>query len=391
MMEKPLYEIIFLGNIPAEIQELLEQSLRDRVEQFGLIIGDDLRICKGSEDRAKNQAASRAAIYFGDGSDTDLEEAIRLKGLNVPIIPVVSDLRTFSKNVPAELASLNGLELVDGADGAERILSSLLECAGLLREQRKVFVSYRRTESRAAAVQLHDELCARGFDVFLDTHDVRPGEVFQDVLWHRLCDSDMMVMLDTPTYFESKWTKQEIGRARAKQIHVLRVIWPDVETNRMADLAETIYLEPHELEGKDGPLSEPTIQQIVEHVENIRSRSVASRYLSIAGKFRSEVELIGASVEGIGAHRAIRVRLTDGTALLAYPIVGIPTAETLNDVAMKAAFATDNPAPILVYDHVGIRDLWVAHLKWLDEEIKSVRAIKVHEVAWDLAVWERRT
>jgi hypothetical protein len=37
----------------------------------------------------------------------------------------------------------------------------------------------------------------------------------------------LSVMLDTPTYFESKWTRQELGRARAKEIHVLRVVWPD--------------------------------------------------------------------------------------------------------------------------------------------------------------------
>ena len=43
----------------------------------------------------------------------------------------------------------------------------------------------RRAESRAAALQLHDLLTARGFDVFLDTHDIRLGDPFQDVLWHQ--------------------------------------------------------------------------------------------------------------------------------------------------------------------------------------------------------------
>jgi len=38
--------------------------------------------------------------------------------------------------------------------------------------QRRVFVSYRRNESRDAAVQLFEELSARQFDVFLDTHSV---------------------------------------------------------------------------------------------------------------------------------------------------------------------------------------------------------------------------
>ena len=50
----------------------------------------------------------------------------------------------------------------------------MLECVGLLRRQRRIFVSYRRTESRDVALQMHDLLIAKGFDVFLDLkfHDI---------------------------------------------------------------------------------------------------------------------------------------------------------------------------------------------------------------------------
>src|SRR3546814_9098176 len=109
--------------------------------------------------------------------------------------------------------------------------------------------------------------CVPGFDVFLDTHDIRPGDPFQDVLWHRLVDSDVMVMLDTPTYFDSRWTRQEIGRARAQEIQVLRVIWPEHTPNKLTDLAETIYLDPKELEGPDGPIVAQPADTIVLEVE----------------------------------------------------------------------------------------------------------------------------
>jgi hypothetical protein len=95
----------------------------------------------------------------------------------------------------------------------EALAAALLECVGLLRPQRRVFISYRRVESANAALQLHEALGSRGFDVFLDTYDVRPAEDFQAIVWHRLCDSDVMVMLDTPGYFGSRWTAAEIGRA----------------------------------------------------------------------------------------------------------------------------------------------------------------------------------
>jgi hypothetical protein len=72
----------------------------------------------------------------------------------------------------------------------------------------------------------------------------------------------------------------------------------------------------------------------------------------------------------------------------AYPVVGIPTANVLNDIVNKARHAEQQGTPIVVYDHVGIGDAWMGHLKWLDENIKVVRAIKVSEAGWTLAVWE---
>ena len=199
-----------------------------------------------------------------------------------------------------------------------------------------------------------------------------------------------MVMLDTPTYFESKWTRQEIGRARAKEIHVLRVVWPDHKPSKLTDLAETIYLEKEELTAADGPIVDKVTDCILLAVESLRSRSIASRYMSITGRFRAEVEKIGATVEGIGAHRSISVRLLDDRKIWAYPIVGIPTAELLNDVADKARRANQKETPVLVYDHIGLRDQWMAHLKWLDDNITAVRTLKVREADWALAGWEEQ-
>ena len=124
-------------------------------------------------------------------------------------------------------------------------------------------------------------------------------------------------------------------------------------------------------------------------IERLRGRSIAARYMSLAGSLRAEVEKIGGSIEGVGAHRAIAIRLFDDRRIWAYPIVGIPTAELLNDVAEKALRAGQHETPVLVYDHVGIRDAWREHLIWLDKNIRTVRAIKVREAAWSLAAWER--
>lgn len=195
-------------------------------------------------------------------------------------------------------------------------------------------------------------------------------------------------MLETPTYFDSKWTRHEIARALAKEIHILRVVWPEHQPNKLTEIATTVYLRVDDLTAADGPIRTHRANAIALFVERLRSRSIASRYLSITGRLRADVQRFGATIEGIGAHRAIAVRLLDNRRIWAYPVVGIPTAEILNDIANKARSAGQHELPVLVYDHIGIGSTWSNHLAWLGENIKTVRMLKVSEAAWSLAAWE---
>ncbi len=383
-----IYEIGLLGDVTEVDRDTLVATIVKLIADFDLEVGREVMIRNAGSFAERNGHAATAVAYFGGSTQADQDLARRALTASLPVIPTVPADGDFSAMVPSFLHGANGLYRRADDPEMRELAVGLLECLGLLRRQRRVFVSYRRVESRIAAVQLHDLLSGRGCDVFLDTHDIRPAEPFQEVLWHRLCDSDVMVMLDTPTYFESKWTRQELGRARAKEIHVLRIVWPDHTPSKQTDFAETIYLDQAELTGYDGPILDEVADQIVLTIESLRSRSIASRYMSITGKLRAEVEKIGGELDGVGAHRAIALRLPDNKKLWAYPIVGIPTADLLNDVVNKAHRADQRGMPILVYDHIGIRDQWMAHLKWLDENIRAVRAIRVAEAAWTLAAWE---
>ncbi|MER8412899.1 toll/interleukin-1 receptor domain-containing protein [Mesorhizobium sp. M0293] len=379
------YELAILGSPTEKERIVLAATIGEMIADFGLSVGTEVLLHDGQSVRKRDSRNAFAAVYFGGAKEFDVDVANELKDASLPIIPTVDHLGDFGATIPPSLQFANGLRRRSDDPALTELSGAALECVGLLRAQRRVFVSYRRTESRAAALQLHDLLNSRGFDVFLDTHDIRPGEPFQDVLWHRLVDSDVVVMLDTPSYFASRWTRQEIGRARAKEIQVIRVIWPEHTPSRLMDMAETVYLDPEELLGPDGPIVDTTADSIVLRVERLRSMSIAARYMSITGKLRADVEKIGGAVEAVGAHRAIAVRLLNDRLIWAYPIVGIPSAETLNDVATKAKKAEQGGVPVLVYDHIGIRDSWIAHLAWLDDQIKAVKTIRVSEAGWALA------
>lgn len=382
-----VYELAILGDVEAADRQTLTDTLGEMIADFGLELGTDVSLFDAASISGRDPGAAFAAVYFAAGKGSHAEAVATLLRSSAPIIPTIASDGSFEQ-VPAALKFANGLQRRADDPKMTELAAALLECVGLLRRQRRVFVSYRRTEARAAAVQLHDLLSARGFDVFLDTHDIRPGDAFQDVLWHRLVDSDVMVMLDTPSYFGSRWTREEIGRARAKDIQVLRVVWPAHTPTRMTDLSETVHLEAGDLNHADGPIDDAKADDIVLRVERLRSRSIAARYMAITGKLRADVEKIGGAVEAVGAHRAISLRLVDDHRIWAYPVVGVPTAETLHDIADKARQANQQETPVLVYDHIGIREAWGSHLRWLGEQIRSVRALKVSEAGWTLAGWE---
>jgi hypothetical protein len=386
------YQIGILGSPQDSPRTALLHSIQQMVKPFSLSIGDGLDVLDSAGCLTREAKSAFAAVYFGGAyPDPDTIEALSsLIRQNAPIIPVVDDLSAFSTVVPPLLRDANGMALRTAGPNLEALAAALLECVGLLPRQRRVFISYRRRESANAALQLHEALGSRGFDVFLDTYDVRPADDFQAIVWHRLCDSDVMVMLDTPGYFDSRWTAAEIGRALAKKIAVLGVIWPDHEPKRLSQLRKPFPLQNGHLQGPDGPLTSAAVERILIDVELLRSESLALRHAAIAGALRSAVEEIGGRVVAIGAHRDMKILLADGRTIYAFPVVGVPTAEHFFDAAEHfelLGFSTIPSGPILVYDHVGLHDRWQKHLNWLHENLSVVRALQITQAAWQLADW----
>lgn len=382
------YEFGIIGSLSNSERDRLTATIESMATAFGLRFGSDVLVHTTKTIAQRNRRAPFAAAYFGAAQQDDVALAEQVIRTNSPVIPTIAKGETIGTHIPTFLQHLQVLHRDEQPNGIDTLAASMLECVGLLRRQRRVFMSYRRSDSRRAAMQLHDLLSAHSFDVFLDSHDVRPGDIFQDVLWHRLCDSDVMVMLDTPTYFTSKWTRQEFGRAAARRIHSLRIVWPGHQPSRASDLAQTFYLQPEDLVSPEGPITDETARDIIAKVERIRGRSIASRYMAITGQVRADVQRIGANIEAIGAHRAMIIKLLNDRRISAYPVVGIPTAKTLNEIFTLSSQSSQDTAPVLVYDHTGIGEDWNAHLKWLDENIATVRSIRSVDAACQLAGWE---
>ena len=378
---KPLYELAVLGAPSDTVTDELQACLAAAVSKFGMRLGHEIGWKVKPSAFMPSESNSAAAVFFGalDAPVANLEALLRR---NIPILPVASRSDQVTAEIPAMLKKLNCLDY--SHFGVESTAMALLECAGLLARQRRVFVSYRRDEARQAALQIFDALSARLFDVFLDTHGIAPGTDFQPMLWHRLCDSDVLLMLDTPNYFGSRWTSAEFGRALAKGISVLRVGWPDATPSIRTATASRVELVPHEVDTATGRLADDALSRICLQIEAVRSQSQAVRALNLASSVRTAVEQIGGVVAGVGLNKAIYVSLPDGRDVAVYPTLGVPTSSTLHDAVTNSR----GGEVAVVYDSVGLLPNWIMHLDWLGDHIHNARWLKASEAAWQLAAWE---
>lgn len=329
-------------------------------------------------------------IYFGVvGAVKNLDVLNVLINESSVVIPVVSDLNHFSDYAPEQLKGINGMQVDSDLDLAS-LVSNVLEGFGLLRLSRRLFISYRRAESRGVAIQLYEYLDQCGFDVFLDTHSIRPSEDFQDELWHRLVDTDVVVLLDTPGFLTSNWTTQELAKALAMSIGVLRLVWPKHQSVPGSELCVPKMLQETDFENgafdtNKAHLTESAILNIAVEVESLRARSLAARQDNLIKEFI--VSAKGLSIRAqLQPERIISIQ-HNGKEMAVIPTVGVPHAFTYNQTEeLVKRIRKNNSSAYLIYDQRNIREKWQEHLAWLDQYL-PITTIQITEIEkWLMAL-----
>tara|TARA_R110002051_G_C8691421_1_gene493107 strand:- start:38 stop:667 length:630 start_codon:yes stop_codon:yes gene_type:complete len=203
------YQLILLGE-NEDLFNRLKIALIKKFDELKLI-QDLLKVINKDEIEEYSGAEPAYVIYAGHKDNLDSKTANILKSQkrdgNV-ILPIY--LESFSDEIPEILSNQNGLKF---DENILKICNLILEGFELLRNNRKIFISYKRNESSNIAVQLYEILEQNNFDVFLDTHSVDKGAAFQEELWHRMTDCDVILMLNTNNFLRSEWCNQELEKA----------------------------------------------------------------------------------------------------------------------------------------------------------------------------------
>ena len=380
------YQLITLGSKVPEKQQILGRLL-ERLKDLGLpksilkIIDSD----NIENEYLGNQPAF--GLYLGDieGDHKDLDITQKLIKDGTMILPIFfgNEEGAFGKEIPCILANQNGIPFKENE--LDRIANIILESFELLRSTRKIFISYRRNESTSIAIQLYEALESYNYDVFLDTHTIGKGEPFQDELWHRMTDCDVILLLNTPKFLESEWCEKEIAEASVKQIGIIQAIWPNHKLERMAEICFPYTLsESNFLRGiydnKDtSKLNDETINNLVNQVESIRARNLASRQDNLITEFLNSARKYGKNVT-IQPERFITEEIDNNKRRIFIPSVGIPQSFDCNTSSeLKKEIKEYSVEEVyLIYDDVRIREKWLNHLSYLNEYL-DVKTIKKQE------------
>jgi hypothetical protein len=376
------YQIALFSNGAEGRLATLRDTLSSQLRELG-INADAVSFLDEAEIDTRDRKAPTVATFLSESPNPATRGSIvELVKSDSMVVPVVKDLKHFSSFVFDELRGINGMEFRPDDPQMNRVAAVLMEGLSLLRRSRKLFISYRRSETQAAAIQLYESLDHSGFDVFLDTVSIRPGEPFQDVLWHRLADTDVIVLLDSPGFLDSRWTTVELARANSTNIQVLQLVWPDNKLEANAAFSRALMLKLSDFEkattGAEGLLKKATVQQVVTEAESLRARALAARYTYLVEEFCAEASNLGLNYR-VQPQRIVTLETPSGRHIAAVPAVGVPDAVRYQEIEDEVE--KHHSEVILLYDERGIREQWLKHLAWLDRQKLRVRSLSVAKAA----------
>lgn len=373
------YQLIFLGNKGNYAFNEIRGRFQTLIKEFGM---DEtcVKIIRAENFDVDYSNCQPTFVFFlGDSvhRDDDVAKLEVLLNNGDAIYPLYFDEGAFEQETPDCLHGMNGhrYSVVE----VDKYVNCALESLRLLRKTRKIFISYRRTDSTAVANQLFDVLTRRNFDVFLDSYVIRGADNFQEELFHRMSDCDVLLQLHTNGFKNSKWCRAEVEMANMKQIGLIEVIWPDARLERWSELCYPYYLNKEDFKRRryknnKALLNTKTLNAIARDVESVRARNLAARQDNITGEFVKEAQKVGKKL--IQELYYLMEKTSNGKQRLFLPAVGIPSSyDYYESLEFRNMLHDEHLEIYLLYDELRIREQWISHLDWLDSslEVKSIK------------------
>lgn len=262
-------------------------------------------------------------LYFGKTSaDSNLSEEME-KSMGVllkhhAVLPVAMNPDDFKTKFPEELKALNGFFLKKNEkESFLRLKNYVASYFGLLDNNRKVFISYRRTELELLAHKLYDKLVKKKYQPFLDSYSIVEGVDFQEYLRHELVDSEIVILLDSPDFNSSDYCMEEFNVANRERIPVLDIrfqVDPRKNLHRFCDYLET------GMSCKEANADSVLVDEIIGLMEQCRIKAYQFKRQYVLDEFANACQEYGMAIVNQG-----KFLRCDATHECFYPLTKIPS------------------------------------------------------------------
>lgn len=373
------YQLIFLGNTENPlIRDILNVFIK-KIGELGLS-EKILKIIYSYEfDEKYNNKNPSFCFYIGseDVHYADVEKIETILTNGDAILPIYFKENNFNNEIPIILHPINGV--FAGNRTTCYYVNIALQGLRLLRKTRRVFISYKRSDSTGVAIQLFEELIKNNFDPFLDSYSIPPTEDFQDELYHRMSDSDVVIQLLTPSFHESGYCREEIETSNVKQIGVVQVVWPKCSIEKSDYLCIPVQLEENDLMNIESAekckLTLPCLEKLIDVIESCRARNLAARQDTLRGEFIQEAKKVGRLVFQ-ERYYIIERDINKKLLALYLPAIVVPTSyDYYKSREFRELLETPELKVYLLYDSLKVRKDWINHLNWLNSalEVKTIQ------------------
>jgi hypothetical protein len=281
-----MYQLVILADGQDDWAAEVERAVR--TDCVKILRDDSMLVRRETVQQAAEADAPTAVVLLGSGRAaksrviaTALEDA---RANTFPTLPFVQPQDQVTAVLPASVARLNAVTWGEG-----NISLEVLRTLGLVERDRRLFLSYRRTESSALATQLQRALSERFYDVFLDRFSVPPGDDFQSRIDIELSDKAFVLLIESPGAVGSEWVQHEVAFALSHQIAVLALSTPGVNTAEQFEVVDDAFrlnLTDADFDhpfDREATLVNGALAKVVMEVELRYAQQVRRRYVQLLG------------------------------------------------------------------------------------------------------------
>jgi hypothetical protein len=259
-------------------------------------------------------------VTNASGPSSQLEEAVD-EWLAQPGFEVLGVVRS---GVDADVAlpsSMRRINALQWDNDPREVVPQIVDAVLLDAEDRRIFVSYARSDGADIAERIFDLLSAARFDVFLDRFKLPPGQDFVERIEDEIIDKSMVVVVETAAAARSEWVRHEVAVAVKRGLGIAAVnLRADPETPGIAEglrlrtgddaaLADFLLLQHRvQLATRRESLRESVWQALLDR--GVGPEAITSTALGFSVDVGGTRRVIGVSVRPADLHRFRLVRET---------------------------------------------------------------------------------